>query len=195
MYPGAGNVYGYNSSSWAGTIILAGDISLRSDNGPATVLSGVIQGSGGLYLYEGTIRLNGSSGNTYTGVTGVDNGTLELNKSSSTAAISSNLIVAATGLGPSEVRWLNGSQVPFPTAVSIHQDGLISVGNFSEVFDSLELGRDTTRVRAGEAPRPRPYRCRHKADYSETGCLLWQRPVRPAPAPTRHRPGDARWSP
>src|ERR1051325_9620941 len=92
-----------------GILILSGDIALaqdplfvRSDPGSLLRLSGVISGTNGITLTgAGTVRLDGSSANTYTGITGVQHGVLELNKSSlGTARVSipGNLILSASGI-------------------------------------------------------------------------------------------------
>ncbi len=92
-----------------GTLVLSGDIALaqdalmvRSDPGSLLRLSGVISGTNGITLTgAGTVRLDGSSANTYTGATGVQHGVLQLNKSASGVArtsVSGDLILGASGI-------------------------------------------------------------------------------------------------
>ena len=138
-----GDLYGYNSS-WAGPITLNTNLGVR--NGLSmTTLSGVISGTGGLYLYAGTLRLSGSSGNTYTGTTRVQGGTLELQKSIGNAIVGPLVIGDLFG-GPSQkvVRLLT-STVLGNIPVTIYADGLLDLNGYSDSIGSLTLnGGDVT---------------------------------------------------
>jgi autotransporter-associated beta strand protein len=92
-----------------GTLILSGDIALaqdplavRSDPGSLLRLSGAVSGTNGITLSgAGTVRLDGSSANTYTGVTSVQHGVLQLNKSAAgtgRVSIPGNLILSSSGI-------------------------------------------------------------------------------------------------
>ncbi len=57
-------------------------------------LSGIISGTGGITkLLEGTLELRGSSSNTFTGLTTITNGDLQLNKNTSIAAIAGDILI------------------------------------------------------------------------------------------------------
>ena len=60
-------------------------------------LSGTINGAGGLVVSGGTLQMSGSSPNTYTGLTTVEAGTLQLNKTAGTTSIAGDLLFTGTG--------------------------------------------------------------------------------------------------
>ena len=73
---------GQNSCTWAGPIQLNGDVTINSyPSGTTLELIGPISGAGGINkVDDGTLRLSGTTANTYGGTTLVSLGTLELNK-------------------------------------------------------------------------------------------------------------------
>ncbi|MCG3147255.1 MAG: hypothetical protein PCFJNLEI_00694 [Verrucomicrobiae bacterium] len=81
---------------------LTGDLTFQVGGGTNIVglvtLNGAITGNGGLTKTEiGTLRFDGSAANTYSGLTTVNGGRLELNKSGTANAISSGGLTINTG--------------------------------------------------------------------------------------------------
>ena len=74
---------------------------------------------------------------TYSGVTRVNVGTLELNKEG-VNAMAGNLIVG-NGVGIDTVRWLYGNQLPSSTEVLVNEGALLDLNNFSDVLGLLTL--------------------------------------------------------
>jgi len=128
-------LFGYDNSSWAGTVTLNTNLVVYS--GDTTTFSGSIQGPGGLDVFYDTVRLSGSAANTFTGPTWVHGLKLELNKSFNTPAVSPALIIGGVGNDTSEVRWLNSFQMPAVNSVTIYTNGLARITNFSELFGPL----------------------------------------------------------
>ena len=124
-------VSSFSNSSWAGPITLNSDLIV---SGNAT-LSGVISGSGDFYP-QGVVKLAGSAANTFTGTTHVDFSTLELSKSSGVNAIVGPLVVGVTG---SFCRLFNNNMIGGSSPVTIHNDGLLDLNNFTTGMGSLTL--------------------------------------------------------
>ena len=79
---GGATLVGQNDCTWAGPILLNGDVTMDCyPTGSTLDLDGTISGSGGINkIDQGTVRLSGTNANTYGGTTLVSDGTLELNK-------------------------------------------------------------------------------------------------------------------
>jgi autotransporter-associated beta strand protein len=60
-------------------------------------LTGVVRGSGALAVQSGTLQLSGSEANTYTGLTTVSGGTLQLNKTAGVNAVAGTILLTGTG--------------------------------------------------------------------------------------------------
>jgi autotransporter-associated beta strand protein len=127
-----------------GTLILSGDIALaqdpltvRSDPGSLLRLSGVISGTNGITLSgAGTVRLDGSSANSYTGPTSVQHGVLQLNKSGSgvgRVSIPGNLILSSSGIA----RLLFDDQISHSANVDIFT--ALDLNNHSVTVGSLRM--------------------------------------------------------
>jgi fibronectin-binding autotransporter adhesin len=130
----------------AGALTLSGNINnagfLLTETGAGdVVLSGVISGAGGLTKNgTGTLTLNGTAPNTYTGVTSVNDGTLQLDMTAGKNAFNGTLTVG-DGVGAANsavVRWMDINQVP-NKAVTINSDGLLDLNNFSDSIGSLNM--------------------------------------------------------
>jgi autotransporter-associated beta strand protein len=124
-------LFGYDNSSWAGTVTLNTNLIVFS--GDTTTFSGLIQGGGGFDAAYDTVRLSGSAGNTFLGPTWAHGALLELNKSVNTPAVSSSLIIGGVGTSTSEVRWLNSYQLAVLGSVTLYTNGLASLNNFTDL--------------------------------------------------------------
>ena len=117
---------------FTGTITLAGNTTFNSQDadavGPAAnlIFSGVINGSGNLTLttsgYTGYIWLDGSSANTYSGTTKIDDGQVVLVKDPGVVAIPGNLeINSSTRLA--QLQDNSGEQIADTSAVTLSETG------------------------------------------------------------------------
>lgn len=116
-------------------------------------LNGAISGAGGLTMSgAGTLTFGGSNvANTYTGLTSVTAGTLQLNKNSSILALAGPLSIGNAvnpgAAGSAVVKLLNDYQTGFGTNVAINSDGLLdmnshynSIGTLAMTGGELRLG-------------------------------------------------------
>ncbi len=130
-------LFGYNNSSWAGAITLLTNLVVYS--GDTTILSGVISGPGGLDTFYDTVRLSGSSGNTYSGTTRVIGGTLELQKTSGDAVAGPLIIGDGIGGAGSDVVRLLDFTVIGTVPVTVTGSGLLDLNNRDENIGELIL--------------------------------------------------------
>lgn len=104
-----------------------------------TVSSAVF--SGGLTKAgAGTLRLSGTTANTYTGTTTVNAGTLELAKSGVTAI--AGALVVGDGTGGAEadqVRLINDDQIANNVAVVVNSSGLLDLNAMTETVAALSI--------------------------------------------------------
>jgi fibronectin-binding autotransporter adhesin len=135
----------FNSSdtnSWAGPITLIGTQVI--DVWPGTLeLSGAISGSGGIIkIGSGTLQVSGNADNTYPGLTIVNEGELDLNKTPYVKAIApyGQGIVVGDGTGTDRVRWLNGGQLwSVVTPVRINSSGVVDLNGYDDYTVPLTL--------------------------------------------------------
>ena len=130
-------LFGYDNSSWAGPITLNTNLVVYS--GDTTTFSGAISGPGGLDIFYDTVRLSGSSGNTFSGTTRVLAGTLELQKSTGDA-IAGPLEIgdAIGGPGADVVRLLTGTVIGSGT-INVRRSGLLDLNGYSDGIGALTL--------------------------------------------------------
>jgi fibronectin-binding autotransporter adhesin len=139
---------------WVGPITLNGNchISVVPPEG-ALHINGPISGAGGIELLAypqgtfpsgGQLFLEGSTANTYTGITTVDTGfndydlqdtsTLVLNKTAGVNAVPTNLVVNGT------VRLAHSQQIADAADVLVNTNGLFDLGIYNEYIDTLRGG-------------------------------------------------------
>jgi len=133
------------SNSWAGPITLASDvrISAGTHSYDSTILSGAIDGTGGLTISgDGSVTLSGSSNNTYSGDTYLNEGTLLLGKTIPRTAIGAGSLTIGDGLGATGsavVQELASFQIA-SIPVTVNADGLLDLNNFTDgIGHSLTL--------------------------------------------------------
>jgi len=126
------------TNAWAGPITLNADSNIGNYNATGLLhLNGPISGPGGLieggqFGYTGTLSLEGSTANTYAGLTTVFGGTtLLLDKSIYYATIPGNLDVFGT------LRLANYIQTATTSDVTIESGGLFDCGVFYDIIDAL----------------------------------------------------------
>ncbi len=131
--PGAA-LLAFGTCAWAGPISLNDRLTVYGEN---LTLSGVISGTNNLSLLGGTISLSGGGANTFTGATEVGCELLRLNKPSNTRALSGPLVVGG-GFAPlHEVRWLSNFQLPAGANVTVRNNALLSLNDFTDIVNNL----------------------------------------------------------
>lgn len=99
---------------------------------------GVFSGTAGLELTGGgTMAMIGSAANTYTGTTTVDNGTLDLENTTSDYAVPGNLVIGGSGQG--NVFESNSDQINPTGTVTVNSNGLLNLQGQNETIGGLDL--------------------------------------------------------
>ena len=133
-----------NACVWSGPVTLNGDISLLTfDSGSSLNVIGAIGGTGGFtQMGAGTVRLSGSTANTYLGDIFVNEGLLELGKSSGVALANATSLTVGDGSGAAAsaiVREIAAIQLG-SVAITVNSDGLFDLNNYNDtVGNSLTL--------------------------------------------------------
>ena len=125
-----------------GAVSIASGASLVFDRTNSYTVTNTISGAGTLTQNgSGTTVLDGASANTYTGLTSVNNGTLELSKPASTNAFGGDLVIGdgAGAAGSAVVRLAATEQIPDGSAITINSDGLLDLFGNDETVGSLTL--------------------------------------------------------
>lgn len=140
-----GGIYGalYSTSGsnvWAGPITLQADspIAIGTSDGFLN-LSGPIDGSGALKkINKGVLIFSGSTTNTYSGDTWVEEGGLFLNKTVSNVSIPGDLYIGdgLGGDGADVVRLMRSAQIG-NGQISVSDSGLLDLNGFSETVGSV----------------------------------------------------------
>ena len=148
-------VSGPSTNSWRANFTLGSACSVDVLANCALNLNGTIGGSGGFTkLGPGTLTLSGSSANTYGGITTVNEGELDLNKTAYTPAIPAYGpgLVIGDGIGTDTVRWLNNYQIwSIVTPVTINSSGVLDLNGHVDEAAPLTLnGGNITTGSAGQ---------------------------------------------
>ncbi len=109
---GALRIGGASTVNWAGPVTLAGDTRIHA-HAAADVgtISGTIGGPGGLHKTgAGTVTLSGAAANTYGGLTIVDNGVLQAQKTAGVAAFGGNVQLGGFNTNQPHLRMLANEQ-------------------------------------------------------------------------------------
>jgi len=122
---------------------------LRSASG-TNAYAGAISGAGQVTIDAGNFTLSGSGANTYTGVTTLESGTLDLAKSSGVVAVSGNLVIG-NGSGAATVRLVNANQIGDTSAVTLASGGtpVLNLNNQSDTIGSLASANTAAAVQLG----------------------------------------------
>jgi len=134
--------------STAGALAISGQVDLGATNtltvaGAGNItLSGFITNSGSLAKTgAGTLTLSGTSANSFGGVLGITDGTVLLNKTAGTNAVSGSAINVGNGSGAagSAILRLGASNqiADYAGVMTIASDGLFDVNNQTESIDRL----------------------------------------------------------
>jgi autotransporter-associated beta strand protein/T5SS/PEP-CTERM-associated repeat protein len=105
-------------------------------------LNGILSGTGGLMKAgTGTLTLGGTTNNSFTNLTIVNAGLLQLNKTAGLNAIGGSLTVgdASGGAGADVARLMTSNQIPDNATVSVLSSGLFDLNGFNETIDALNM--------------------------------------------------------
>jgi autotransporter-associated beta strand protein len=135
------------------SIILAGNASIGALAGATLTTTQLIResvtGSQLTKVGSGVAAFSGTLGNTYTGTTFVNDGTLQLNKTGGALAILGDLVVGdSTANAPrSDVAQLQqNNQMPQTSNVTVNGDGLFDVNGKSQTINSLTITDGTAQT-------------------------------------------------
>ena len=125
--------------TFTGSATLSGNRTLTFSTD--TTFSGVISETGGARALtkngSATLTLAGGSANTYTGLTTVNAGTLQLGKSSGNA-IAGGLVIGDAS-GSDTVRLLASNQISDTSAVTVRTGGLLDLNGFDDTIGALTI--------------------------------------------------------
>lgn len=131
-----------------GELALTAGGSLSAGDATNHTFSGAVTGTGGLTkIGTGVWTLSGAVNNTYTGVTAVNNGTLELKKDPGFQAVGGNLLIGTnSGTDDSCVVLLTGAseQIINTSVVTMFVSGLLDLNGFSETIGPLNTRSGTS---------------------------------------------------
>jgi autotransporter-associated beta strand protein len=132
-----------------GAEALALDGTLRNASG-ANLFGGTISGTGVVTIDGGSLTLGGTSANTYTGLTSINGGTLDLNKSAGVTAVAGNIAIG-NGTGTATLRLLASNQIADTSAVTLNSAGtpVFNLNGFSETIGSLTSSNSAAAVQLG----------------------------------------------
>ena len=141
-------------SNTGSTFNVAGNVTnqgflLTISTASSTVLTGSIQGSGGLTSGgAGTLTLGGSASNTYSGATTVNAGALNLSKSNPATAIAGPLVIGdgVGGLNADLVNIIFDNQIADTAPITINSSGQLNFGTSSDTIGDLTLNGGSVNV-------------------------------------------------
>ena len=143
-----GALIALNTSIFNGTMSFAADAKVSTPSLPdLAIVNGVINGPGGFTkIGQGRLQIAGSANNTFTGVTRVQQGVLELTKTNATAIVSP--LEIAVGSGDGLVRYLRSAQLGDLVPVNIGSNGQFRLLGYSDTIGSL-AGHGLVELLAG----------------------------------------------
>ena len=112
----------------------------------ASISSGSLTKAG-----PGTLRFSGSTNNTYSGLTTVNEGTLVLSRTFLNGAIAGSLLIGdgIGGAGADVVRYEAAEQIADTSGVTILSSGLLNLNNYSDAIVSLTMTGGSVTTGAG----------------------------------------------
>src|SRR5262249_25752379 len=143
------------NNTWAGNVVLGGSPAAVNyfgvDAGSLTItglISESVSGSGLAKVGAGTLVLAGSSVNTFTGGTTIYQGTLQLDKSGTVAALGNGAVVVGDGGGGQDADVLQfgpagTAEIGSAAAVTLGNSGELDLATFSAAATINNLVLDT----------------------------------------------------
>jgi len=132
----------------AGTLTVNGDVtlgtgqSLTSTGAGNVTLNGAINGASDLVKSgSGTLTLGGTTANSYSGTTTVNDGTLQLNKTAGTNALAGGAITVGDGVGAAgsaNLSLLANNQIAdYAGTITLNSDGRLSLNGHTESINTI----------------------------------------------------------
>jgi autotransporter-associated beta strand protein len=141
------------SGAGQGLVLSGASAGVNVSGGSTVTIQSKITGNVGLVTQSaGTLNLFGAAGNTYTGVTNVTSGTLQLDNTNGVCIPGTLVIGDGTGAaGSAIVREMQNVDIASTAAVTINNDGLFDLNGFTDVIGSLasNAGASTAQVSLG----------------------------------------------
>jgi fibronectin-binding autotransporter adhesin len=150
----AGTLQIRGSVVWNADVVLASDTVINVIfGGDFLSINGTISGPGGFTkILVGTLRLAGTTDNTYLGPTIVEDGTLQLAKTAAFAIRNGALTIGDDVFGPEVVRYMaGGSQLHSSVPITIYGSGLLDLNGFSDDIGALTFFGGDLATGAGVA--------------------------------------------
>jgi len=149
-----------NNGGAAGTMDVA--LGNATDNiinidgtGGITITSLIKNGAGSKLTFNGNgtgiLTIGGAASNTYTGLTTVNVGEMDLSKTAGLNAIAGNLTIG-DGVGSANtatVKLINADQIANTSDVTINSDGVLNLNGNNETIDALNSSSPTALVNLG----------------------------------------------
>ncbi len=149
------NVSGF-TDTWAGPITLAANSAVGVDGAADTLtLSGAIGQSGGgsqglTLVGPGIVVMTGTAANTYTGLTQVNQGILQLDKTDGVNALAGDLAVGnGQLLSTAFAQLLAGDQIADTSAVTVNSNGTFDLNDQTETVGALTVNDGLVTTGAG----------------------------------------------
>ncbi len=150
LLPGGGvgsRLFAFGNCTWPGSIQLDTDLFVFAND---LNLSGQIAGAGGMRCAFGSVRLSGTTANTFTGQLVLEGDLLELSKPSGVKAYAGPLIVGGPNIATrSEARWLNAYQ-NIGASLTLHSNALVNLNGFNEDFGPVAFNGGRVETAGGQ---------------------------------------------
>lgn len=113
------------------------NVTVKNNTGTIT-LGGEIGGSGGLGTsnYTGTLKLIGSKSNTFTGLTTVKSGTIDLGKTGGAIAVAGDVEVG-DGTGTDTLKFSAANQIADTSDLVLKSGGVLNLNTYAQTLASL----------------------------------------------------------
>jgi autotransporter-associated beta strand protein len=136
---GSNTVLGNITIGWAGGVEVASDATIQVDMGTTLTCNGIISGASNLRKTNpGTLIFMGGSNNTLTGLTTINEGILQLNKTAGINALAGNATINAAGT----LQLLATNQIVNTSIITL-AGGTFNMGGFAEIIGSLVYNSGT----------------------------------------------------
>ena len=151
---GSNYVGNWSVSSWHSSFTNNTGMVIQLDAGCALNLVGTITGPGGLTeTGQGTLTLSGTGANNYAGLTTVNGGELDLNKTPEVSAIPpfGPGMVIGNGVDAATVRYLNYRQIySIVTPVTVNSGGILNLNGYADEVAPLTMDGGQVTTGAGQ---------------------------------------------